>query len=81
MIAIRPIRPGEGAQLHSVVHALSDPQEFLDHLAPSPDMNETAMFTEHSIEGALFAEFDGVAAGCAVWYQFFFTFRAFAGRK
>jgi len=81
MIAIRPIRPGEGAQLHSVVRALSDPHEFLVHLAPSPNMNETAMFTEHWIEGAQFAEFDRVAAGCAVWYQFFFTFRGFAGRK
>jgi GNAT superfamily N-acetyltransferase len=75
MITVRPIRQGEGAALLSMVQALAQSHNLLDHLLASPDMYEAAMFSDQPIVGALLAELDGVLAGCAVWHRSFSTFR------
>ena len=75
MIKVRPIRQGEGAALLLMVRALAQSHNLLDHLLASPDMYETAMFSDQPIVGALLAELDGVLAGCAVWHRSFSTFR------
>jgi GNAT superfamily N-acetyltransferase len=75
MIKVRPIRQGEGAALLSMVRALAQSHNLLDHLLASPDMYEAAMFSDQPIVGALMAELDSELAGCAVWHRSFSTFR------
>jgi GNAT superfamily N-acetyltransferase len=75
MIAVRPIRPGEGAALLSMIRALAESHGFLPHLVATAEMLEAAIFAEQPIVGALLAESDGELAGCAVWHRSFSTFR------
>ena len=75
MINVRAIRPGEGAALLSMVRALAQSHNLLQHLHATPAMYEAALFADRPIVGALLAEVDGVAAGCAVWHRSFSTFR------
>jgi GNAT superfamily N-acetyltransferase len=75
MISVRPIRPGEGSALLSMVRALAESHDFLPHLVATPDLYETAMFAAQPIVGALLAEADSELAGCAVWHRSFSTFR------
>lgn len=75
MITVRPIKPGEGGALFSMVRALADSHGFLSHLVATPEMYEAALFSKQPIVGALLAEVDGELAGCAVWHRSFSTFR------
>ena len=75
MINVRPIKPGEGAALLSMVRALAESHGFLSHLVATPEMYEAALFCSQPIVGALLAEVGGELAGCAVWHRSFSTFR------
>jgi GNAT superfamily N-acetyltransferase len=75
LIEVRPIRPGEGAALLSMVRALAESHNLLSHLEATAEMYETAMFSRQPIAGALLAEIDGELGGCAVWHRSFSTFR------
>ncbi len=75
MIVVRPIKPGEGVALLSMVRALAESHKMLDHLHATAEMYEAAMFAGEPIVGTLLAECDGELAGCAVWHRSFSTFR------
>ena len=75
MIAVRPMRRGEGAALLSMVRALAESHNLLHTVLATPEMFETAMFAETPIVGTLMAEFNGTLAGCAVWHRSFSTNR------
>jgi ribosomal protein S18 acetylase RimI-like enzyme len=75
MIHIRPIKPGEGNALFSMVLALAESHNLVSHLEATPAMYEKALFAEQPIVGAFLAEIDGELAGCAVWHRSYSTFR------
>ena len=75
MIVVRPMKPGEGGALLSMVKALAHSHKLMHTVIATPDMYEAAMFSDQPIVGALMAEFDGVLAGCAVWHRSFSTNR------
>ncbi len=73
MITVRPMQPGEGAALLSMVRALAESHDLLHTVLATPEMYEAAMFAAEPIAGTLMAEYDGVLAGCAVWHRSFST--------
>jgi GNAT superfamily N-acetyltransferase len=74
-IDIRPIRPGEGAVLLTMVRALAQSHGFLDkHTAKADDL-ERALFAPNPIVGCLLALLNGEPAGCAFWHRSFATSR------
>ncbi len=75
MITVRPMKPGEGAALLSMVRALAESHNLLHTVLATPEMFEAAMFSDPPIVGTLMAEYDGVLAGCAVWHRSFSTNR------
>jgi GNAT superfamily N-acetyltransferase len=75
MITVRPMKPGEGAALLSMVRALAESHNLLHTVLATPEMYEAAMFSDQPVVGALMAEYDGVLAGCAVWHRSFSTNR------
>ena len=75
MIAVRPMRRGEGTALLSMVRALAQSHNLLHTVLATPEMFEAAMFAEAPIVGTLIAEFNGTLAGCAVWHRSFSTNR------
>ena len=75
MITVRPMQRGEGAALLSMVRALAESHNLLHTVLATPEMFETAMFSDQPIVGTLMAEYDGVLAGCAVWHRSFSTNR------
>ena len=74
-IAIREVRPGDGAALHAMVKALAESHGQSDHFSATPDNYESALFRSDAIIGALVATFDDEPAGCAIWHRSFSTFR------
>ena len=75
MITVRPMKPGEGAALLSMVRALAESHNLQHTVLATPEMFEAAMFSDRPIVGTLMAEYDGVLAGCAVWHRSFSTNR------
>lgn len=75
MIAVRPMKPGEGGALLSMVKALAQSHNLMHTVLAAPEMYEAAMFSDQPIVGTLMAEVDGVLAGCAVWHRSFSTNR------
>ncbi len=75
MITVRPMKPGEGPALLSMVRALAELHNLLHTVLATPEMYEAAMFSGQPIVGTLMAEYDGVLAGCAVWHRSFSTNR------
>jgi GNAT superfamily N-acetyltransferase len=75
MIEVRPIRPGEGAALLTMVRALAESHGFLDKQTATAEDLERALFAEHPIVGCLLAFVDGEPAGCAFWHRSFTTAR------
>jgi GNAT superfamily N-acetyltransferase len=74
-IEVRPIRPGEGAALLTMVRALAESHGFLDKQTATADDLERALFAEQPIVGCLLAFIDGRPAGCAFWHRSFTTAR------
>ena len=74
-IDIRPIRPGEGAVLLTMVRALAESHGFLDKYTVTAKDLEQALFAPHPIVGCLLAFCDGAPAGCAFWHRSFTTSR------
>jgi len=74
-IDIRPIRPGEGTVLLTMVRALAESHGFIDKYTVTADDLERALFAPHPIVGCLLALFDGEPAGCAFWHRSFTTSR------
>ena len=74
-IDIRPIKPGEGAVLLTMVRALAESHGFLDKYTVTARDLEQALFAPHAIVGCLLAFHDGAPAGCAFWHRSFTTSR------
>jgi GNAT superfamily N-acetyltransferase len=74
-IEVRPIRPGEGAALLSMVRALAESHGFLDKQTATAEDLERALFAENPIVGCLLAFLDDKPAGCAFWHRSFATSR------
>jgi GNAT superfamily N-acetyltransferase len=74
-IDIRPIMPGEGTVLLTMVRALAESHGFLDKYTVTTDDLERALFAPHPIIGCLLAFLDGMPAGCAFWHRSFTTSR------
>jgi GNAT superfamily N-acetyltransferase len=74
-IEIRPIKPGEGAALLTMIRALSESHGFLDKQTATAEDLERALFAEEPIVGCLLAFVDGKPAGCAFWHRSFATSR------
>ena len=74
-IEVRPIRPGEGAALLTMVRALAESHGFLDKQTATADDLERALFADQPIVGCLLAFIDETPAGCAFWHRSFTTAR------
>jgi GNAT superfamily N-acetyltransferase len=74
-LEIRPIRPGEGAALLTMVRALAESHGYLDKQTATAEDLEGALFASHPIVGCLLAFVDGRPAGCAFWHRSFATSR------
>lgn len=74
-IDIRPIRPGEGAVLLKMVHALAESHGMLHKQRATPEGLERALFAGEPIVGCLMAFVDAAPAGCAFWHRSFTTAR------
>nr|AIA13177.1 Acetyltransferase (GNAT) family [uncultured bacterium] len=75
MITVRPMKPGEGGALLSMIKALAHSHNLMHTVLATPEMYEAAMFSGQPIVGTLMAEYNGVLAGCAVWHRSFSTNR------
>lgn len=75
MIAVRPIKPGEGADLLELVKTLAVSHGEGDRMAATASGLEEALFNAHPVVGCLIAETEGQLAGCAFWHRSFSTFR------
>ena len=74
-VEVRPIRPGEGAALLTMVRALAESHGFLDKQTATAEDLERALFAPEPIVGCLLAFHDGRPAGCAFWHRSFATSR------
>lgn len=74
-IEVRPIRPGEGTVLLTMVRALAESHGFLDKQTATAEDLERALFAPEPIVGCLIAFHDGTPAGCAFWHRSFATSR------
>lgn len=74
-IVVRPIKPGEGAALLSMIRALAESHGFLDKQKATAEDLERALFAPHSIVGCLLALIADKPAGCAFWHRSFATSR------
>jgi len=74
-MAIRPVRPGDGAALHEMVKTLAISHGHETEFTAKPDDYERALFQPNPVIGAFLAEVSGVPAGCAIWHRSFSTFR------
>src|SRR5689334_4786827 len=72
---VRPIRPGEGAALLTMVRSLAESHGVLDKQTATADDLERALFAEQPIVGCLLAFIEGKPAGCAFWHRSFTTAR------
>src|SRR5262245_30378464 len=74
-IEVRPIRPGEGSALLTMVRALAESHGFLEKQTATADDLERALFADEPIVGCLLAFIGGKSAGCAFWHRSFATSR------
>lgn len=78
-ISIRPARPGDEADLVSMIRELADFENALDQCTVTETLLTTALFGEQPAASAFVAEVDGRAAACALWYRTFSTWDGVAG--
>ncbi len=73
-ITIRTARPGDGAILNAMVHALAVHHDYEAYFTASPEDYERFLADPHAINGALIALWNGEPAGCATWQRSYSTF-------
>lgn len=74
-IAIRPARPGDSALIFALVCELADYEKLGSEVDATPDSIAAALFGPMPRLYCDIAECDGVAAGLAIWFLNFSTFR------
>jgi GNAT superfamily N-acetyltransferase len=74
-IAIRPVRPGEAGLVLAFVRELADYEHLLDAVDATEAMIDAALFGPSPRVFCDIAEWDGAAAGVALWFANFSSFR------
>ncbi len=74
-ITIRPARPDDSALIFDLLCELAEYEKLSDAVDATPDMIAAALFADKPRLFCDIAEWDGQAAGCAVWFLNFSTFR------
>jgi GNAT superfamily N-acetyltransferase len=74
-ISIRPVRPGEAGLVFSLVRELAEYEHLLDAVDACEAMIDAALFAANPRVFCDIAEWDGEAAGLALWFPNFSSFR------
>jgi GNAT superfamily N-acetyltransferase len=77
--SIRPARPGDEAELVSMIRELADFEHAADQCTVTEGQLTTALFGPEPAAWAHVAEVDGRPAACALWYRTFSTWDGVAG--
>lgn len=77
--SIRPARPGDEAELVSMIRELADFEHAADQCTVTEGQLTTALFGPEPAAWAHVAEIDGRPAACALWYRTFSTWDGVAG--
>lgn len=77
--SIRPARPGDEAELVSMIRELADFEHAADQCTVTEDQLTAALFGPEPAAWAHVAEVDGRPAACALWYRTFSTWDGVAG--
>src|SRR5262249_29244400 len=74
-VAIRPVRPGEAGLVFAFVRELAEYEHLLDAVDATEEMIDAALFGPSPQVFCDIAEWDGEAAGFALWFANFSSFR------
>jgi diamine N-acetyltransferase len=74
-VAIRPVRPGEAGLVFAFVRELAEYEHLLDAVDATEAMIDAALFGPSPRVFCDIAEWDGEAAGFALWFANFSSFR------
>ena len=74
-VAIRPVRPGEAGLVFALVRELAEYEHLLDAVDATEAMVDAALFGPSPRVSCDIAEWDGEAAGFALWFANFSSFR------
>jgi diamine N-acetyltransferase len=74
-VAIRPARPDDSALIFDLLRELADYEKLADEVDATREMIDAALFAKDARLFCDIAEWDGEAAGLAVWFLNFSTFR------
>ncbi len=78
-LVIRAARPDDGALIYSLVCELAEYEKLSDEVDATEEMITAALFSDSPRLFCDIAEWDGAAAGFAVWFLNFSTFRGRPG--
>jgi GNAT superfamily N-acetyltransferase len=74
-VSIRPARPGEAGLVFALVRELADYERLLGSVDATEAMIDAALFAPNPRVSCDIAEWDGEAAGFALWFPNFSSFR------
>ena len=74
-LSIRPAKPSDRDLVFSFIRDLAEYERLLDDVVATPEDVARALFAEHPRVFCDIAELDGEAAGFALWFYNFSTFR------
>ncbi len=74
-IAIRAAQPADAALVYALVRELADYEKLLDEMDSTPETLAAALFAPEPRLFCDIAEWNGEAAGCALWFLNFSSFR------
>jgi GNAT superfamily N-acetyltransferase len=78
-LVIRVARPEDSALIFSLVRELADYEKLIDEVDATEEMIAAALFCDQPRLYCDIAEWDGIAAGFAMWFLNFSTFRGRPG--
>ena len=76
---IRPVRPGDEAELTAMIHELAEFERASAECTVTEAQLRDALFGENPVVYGLLVEVDGQAAGGALWFRNFSTWDGVAG--
>lgn len=78
-MTIRPVRPGDEADLVDMIRGLAEFENAAQECTVTEEQLTAALFGDPPTAWAHIAEVDGAVAGCALWYRTFSTWDGVAG--
>jgi len=78
-VTIRPAVPADAALVFALVHELADYEKLSHEVDATPEMIAAALFADKPRAFCDIAEWNGAAAGCALWFLNFSSFRGRSG--